>query len=54
MLIILIIFITNTYLPYNWKFVPFDRLPPIPLPFLPPLNHKSDLSVSLSVSLKYT
>ena len=38
---------TNTYLPYNWKFLPFDRLPPIPLPFLPPLNHKSDPSMSL-------
>ena len=36
-------YIPSTYLSYNWKFVPFDLLHPIPLNPPPTSgNHKSD------------
>ena len=36
-------YIPSTYLSYNWEFVSFDHLSPVPpLPNLPD-NHKSDL-----------
>ena len=36
--------IPSTYLSYNWKFVPFDHLHPIPPPPRPASgNHRSDL-----------
>ena len=41
----------STYLPYNWKFVPFDHLYPI-LPFPhPSSNYKSGLFFSEYVCL---
>ena len=41
-------YISSTFLSYNWKFVPFDHLSPIP-PTPTSGNHKSDLFLSLFV-----
>ena len=40
-------YIPSTYFSYNWKFVPFDCLHPIPFPQPPASgNHKCDLFFS--------
>ena len=36
-------YIPSTYLSYNWKFLPFDHLHPIPPTLATSGNHKSDL-----------
>ena len=46
-------YIPRTYLFYNWKFVPFDGLHPIPPPPTSPLVPTTLISFSLSLFLKY-
>lgn len=44
-----VLYIPRSSLSYNWEFVPFDQLPPVPPPHTPPLANINLISASMTL-----